>query len=174
MFDQGTLNGFPYTLRPSGNALRSMAGHSFIASVPGVAELCATMTDAELAEYWRNGAGGTVARPEFQGKAVDNLIYFLRWSADDLVSGLKAPARTTAPAAKITSWSQTRNADGSVTINLTTDKPTWGCLCDYRDAVPAGDYKTAHTFTLEDCGPSVVVRLADLDNNQIQTANVTV
>jgi hypothetical protein len=174
MFDQGTLTGFPYTLRPSGNALRSMAGHSFISSVPGVAELCDTMTDAELADYWRKGAGGLVPRPEFQGEAVEKLVYFLRWCADDLKAGLKPPPTPKGTPAKITAWSAVRNADGSVTVILTTDKPTWGCLCDFRDAVPADDYRTTHKLTLEDCGPSVVVRLADLDGIQIQTAAVQV
>jgi hypothetical protein len=174
MFDQGTLTGFPYTLRPSGNALRSMAGHSFISSVPGVAELCDTMTDEELADYWRKGAGGFIPRPEFQGKAVEKLVYFLRWCADDLKAGLKPPPNSKGTPAKITAWSAARNADGSVTVILTTDKPTWGCLCDLRDAVPADDYRTAHTLTLDDCGPSVVVRLADLDGIQIQTAAVQV
>lgn len=172
-YDLGTIPGFPYDLRPSGTALRGRTGQSFMPGVRSVSAALEGKSQAEALQWWRDGADGTVKRPEFDGKAGEKLYYFLGYLRDDIPHGHKAPADTKPAMPKILTWSKQRNADGSVSVSFTTDKPVWSCLSDFRSSVAANSYSTTHSLrTDQDCGPLVTVRLYGLDGSEGQTESV--
>lgn len=175
IYDNGTLPGFPCDLRPSGRGLRSAAGHATMGNVPGIQHLLANMNGLTFLDYWRNGAGGVHKRPEIRGYWADVFLYWAKWHSDDPDHPLTPPKKPNKPAPKVLTWGVAREGD-TVTVSLTTDKPTWGVICDGQGVAEtqAGDYATAHSFRLEDCGPTFVARLADQDGNIIQCGSVTV
>lgn len=174
-YDNGTIPGFPYCLRPSFTALRGRSGHSFLPGIRPVSMALDGKDDAAALEWWRDGADGAHKRPEFDHAAGQQMAYFLGYLRDDIPDGHKPPKIPAAALPQLLGWSQTRHDDGSVEVAFTTDKPVWACLSDFRSAVAAGGYATAHRLRLDrDAGEMIAVRLYGADKSEAQTESVKV
>jgi hypothetical protein len=126
VFGWGTIEGFPFGIRPSFTALYNHYGHQKL-GLKTFDELAA-MDDLTLATYIRDGLGGTTARPEIVGYPLACLMYFIRKNSIlALAKAIPAPAK---PADKIfpviSDVFAERFGDDTARITWTTNEPTLG------------------------------------------------
>jgi hypothetical protein len=135
----GTVDGFPFGVRPSLWNLRGAVSMGFIMDSPGhnsYDDLNATYpTDAGMAAYIQAGMGGAVPRPEIVGNQMRNLCYGIRRGT--YAGGLgptpvqPGPDDPNTEVPLILSVSAVRNSSTQITVSWTTDIPTLGMVASY-------------------------------------------
>jgi hypothetical protein len=132
MYRRGTCLCFPWNSRPSLSRVHGPWGRAHLGSVvaPSFDELNILYpTDAALGAYIQGGMGGSVPRPEFTGRDLRDLIYFIRRSTAAGSYPVPVAVGATDPDVTlpiISSVGVVRLSTTSIRVTWTTDKPTLG------------------------------------------------
>ena len=173
VFRWGTIEGFPFGIRPSFTAMYGPYGHSKL-GLKTFDELAA-MDDASLAKYIQAGLGGTAARPEIVGYPLACLMYFIRCNSIERLARVipipVKPADKTFPV--ISDIFAEPFADGMARVSWTTNEPTLGYVAFgkntnyHRWSEPEEVFSLTHQVTLKHLSSSVQfsIRAADTAGN---------
>ena len=182
------------SLRPSLYNLYGSVGHALIGNL-GTYDDLGKLSDADLANFIRSGAGGSIPRPEITGVDLRDLIYFIRTFS--LRGKSEQPNLTTITSnlvgANLHNTSDSKNpeirdivvtplSDTLVNVNWVTDEPTIGYI-EYGTTESLGlstaietSFSNQHQITIKSLIPDrqyhLRIRQKDISGNLAYTADV--
>ena len=155
VFSWGTIEGFPFGIRPSFTALYNPYGHQKLGLK--TFDQLAEMDDLVLSRYIQAGLGGATVRPEIVGYPLACLMYFIRKNSilglSQVIPAPIKPADRVPPI--ISNVMVSRNTGDSATVTWTTNEPALGYVAFgvdtnyYRWSEPEPFYALVHSVTLK-------------------------
>jgi hypothetical protein len=174
VFTWGTIEGFPFGIRPSFTALYNPYGHQKL-GLKTFDELAA-MDDTTLAKYIQDGLGGTVARPEIVGYPLACCMYFIRCnSIERLARVIPIPVKPIDKTFPLISNVQlaVNTEQSAASVTWTTNEPTLGYVAFgssahyHRWSEPEAEFGLVHKALLVHLPSNAQfsIRCADLAGN---------